>query len=88
MSEAQGGVARMARVPFKICVMRLVGTLTFRASSAALISGTPGLQPGALLTRMDSGQCHSDAPSDNQQSPRLTAPAIGRPIRSKSAIDR
>ena len=28
-----------------------------------------------VFTRMDSGQCQSDAPSDNQQSPRLTAPA-------------
>src|SRR6266851_9181226 len=28
----------MARVPFKICVTRLVGTSIFRASSAALIS--------------------------------------------------
>src|SRR5947199_7747540 len=28
----------MPRLPFKICVLRLVGTPTFRASSAALIS--------------------------------------------------
>ena len=41
-----------------------------------------------VFPRMDSGQCHSDAPSDSQQSPRLTAPVSGRPTRSKSAIDR
>ena len=27
-----------------------------------------------VFNRMDSGRCHSDAASDSQQSPRLTAP--------------
>lgn len=43
---------------------------------------------GQMLTWMDSVECHSDSPNDNQQSPRLMAPAIGRPPRSKPAIDR
>jgi hypothetical protein len=41
-----------------------------------------------VFTRMDSSECHSDAPSDSQQSPRLMAQALGQPIRSKFAIDR
>src|SRR5262252_10217256 len=34
---------------------------------------------GQVFTRMDSRNCHSDAPSDSQRSQRLTAPAPGQP---------
>ena len=38
VSETQSGVARNRARAIQICVMRLVGTPSFRASSAALIS--------------------------------------------------
>src|SRR5438309_1343402 len=41
-----------------------------------------------VFARMDSRKCHSHAPTDSQQSPRLRVPAPGRPSRNKSATDR
>ena len=42
---------------------------------------------GQVFTRMDSSQCHIDAPSGSQQFPRSMGPAHDQPIRSKSATD-
>jgi hypothetical protein len=42
--------------------------------------------PSARCSAGWSGQCHSDAPSDSQQSPRLTAPAIGRPTQANPPL--
>jgi len=76
----------MARVPFKICVMRLVGTSILRAQfSRAHIECSQFF--GQVFTWMDSRKCHNDAPSDNQQSRRSMVPVLGQPTQSRPATD-
>jgi hypothetical protein len=50
----------IARVPFKICVTRLVRTLILRAFSRAHIERFKLL--GQVFAGMDSSQCQNDAP--------------------------
>jgi hypothetical protein len=87
MSEAQGGVTRDGTRS----VQNLRDAIGRHMELSRQLSRTHiecSELFGQVLTRMDSSNCHSDAPSDSRQSQRLTAPALGQPTRSKSAIDR
>jgi hypothetical protein len=87
MSEAQGGVARDAARS----VQDLLDTIGRHVDLSRQFSRThiECLEFfSQVFARMDSSECHSDAPNDSRQSPRLMALALGQPTRSKSAIDR
>src|SRR6266436_4402441 len=84
MSKAQSGVARDATrsiQDLRDAIGRHVDLS--REFSRAHIEGSEFFSQ--VFTRMDSSECHSNAPSDSRQSPRLMAPALGQPTRSKSS---
>jgi len=79
----------MPRVPCKILRDRdWSATSIFRASSAAAHIECFEFF-SQVFTRMDSSECHSNAPSDSRQSPRFDGPRRSvSPLEANSAIDR
>src|SRR6185369_11052105 len=78
----------MARWPLRIPVIRLVGTLSRRANSDALIPSAPNssakCSPGCIALMGINNLLVSDSP----QSQHSLAQAIGRAIRNTHATDR